>query len=100
MRFLLEANRMSRGYARIRQWLILLFRVLAIAGLVFMISRPLASGLAGPCRRRPAGHDAHPARPLAQHEAARRRERSSKLETGVEQLVHRRSRRSARRGGC
>ena len=25
MRFLLEANRMSRGYARIRQWLILRF---------------------------------------------------------------------------
>lgn len=47
MRFLLEANRMSRGYARIRQWLILLFRVLAIAGLIFMISRPLASGWLG-----------------------------------------------------
>jgi hypothetical protein len=47
MRFLLEANRMSRGYARIRQWLILLFRVLAIAALVFMISRPLATGWLG-----------------------------------------------------
>jgi hypothetical protein len=47
MRFLLEANRMSRGYARIRQWLILLFRVLAVAGLIFMISRPLASGWIG-----------------------------------------------------
>ena len=31
MKFLLEANRMSRGYARIRQWLILALRVLAIA---------------------------------------------------------------------
>jgi hypothetical protein len=47
MRFLLEANRMSRGYARLRQWLILLFRVLAIAALVFMISRPLATGWLG-----------------------------------------------------
>jgi hypothetical protein len=47
MLFLLAANRMSRGYARLRQWLILLFRTLAIAGLVFAISRPLASGWLG-----------------------------------------------------
>lgn len=47
MMFLLAANRMSRGYARIRQWLILAFRTLAIAGLVFAISRPLASGWLG-----------------------------------------------------
>lgn len=44
MMFLLAANRMSRGYARIRQWLILAMRVLAIAGLIFAISRPLISG--------------------------------------------------------
>ena len=44
MRFLLMANRMSRGYARIRQWLILLARTLAIAGLILAISRPLSSG--------------------------------------------------------
>jgi hypothetical protein len=47
MMFLLAANRMSRGYARLRQWLILLFRMLAIAGLVFAVSRPLASGWLG-----------------------------------------------------
>lgn len=47
MMFLLAANRMSRGYARLRQWLILLFRVAAIAALVFAISRPLASGWLG-----------------------------------------------------
>jgi hypothetical protein len=47
MRFLLEANRMSRGYARIRQWLILAARTLAVAGLIFAISRPLASGWLG-----------------------------------------------------
>ena len=47
IRFLLEANRMSRGYARIRRWLILLFRVLAVAALVFAVSRPLASGWLG-----------------------------------------------------
>src|SRR6056297_1522972 len=47
MMFLLTANRMSRGYARLRQWLILAFRMLAIAGLLFVISRPLASGWLG-----------------------------------------------------
>src|SRR5207248_7702095 len=43
MIFLLAANRMSRGYAKLRQWLILLFRTAAIAGLIFAISRPLRS---------------------------------------------------------
>jgi hypothetical protein len=47
MRFLLEANRMSRGYARLRQWLILAMRVLAIAALVLVIGRPLATGWLG-----------------------------------------------------
>ena len=47
MQFLLAANRMSRGYARIRQWLILAARTLAIAALIFAISRPLSSGWLG-----------------------------------------------------
>jgi hypothetical protein len=47
MIFLLAANRMSRGYAKLRQWLILLFRALAIAGLIFAVSRPLSSGWLG-----------------------------------------------------
>src|SRR5438132_12986199 len=47
MMFLLAANRMSRGYARLRQLLILLFRTLAVAGLIFAVSRPLASGWLG-----------------------------------------------------
>ena len=51
MRFLLEARRMSTGMARLRQWLILLVRMLIIAGIVMAISRPLAGlwtgGLAG-----------------------------------------------------
>jgi hypothetical protein len=47
MMFLLAANRMSRGYARLRQWLILLARMLAIAALVFAVSRPLVSGWLG-----------------------------------------------------
>ncbi len=47
MMFLLAANRMSRGYARIRQYLILTSRMLAIAGLAFVIGRPLAGGYLG-----------------------------------------------------
>jgi hypothetical protein len=47
MIFLLAANRMSRGYAKLRQLLILLFRMLAIAGLIFAVSRPLTSGWLG-----------------------------------------------------
>ncbi len=47
MMFLLAAHRMARGYSRLRQWLILLFRTLAIAGLMFAVSRPLASGWLG-----------------------------------------------------
>ncbi|HUY93111.1 MAG TPA: BatA domain-containing protein [Pirellulales bacterium] len=47
MMFLLAANRMSRGFARIRQWLILLMRVLAVACLAFVIARPLTSGWLG-----------------------------------------------------
>lgn len=47
MMFLLAAQRMARGYSRLRQWLIMLFRMLALATLVFAVSRPLASGWLG-----------------------------------------------------
>jgi hypothetical protein len=47
MMFLLQANRMNRGFAKIRQWLILAARTLAVAGLIFAVARPLASGLLG-----------------------------------------------------
>jgi Aerotolerance regulator N-terminal len=47
MMFLLAANRMSRGYARVRQWMILAFRMLVIAALAIMIGRPLAGGWLG-----------------------------------------------------
>jgi len=47
MQFLLAANRVSQGYARIRRWLILAARIAAIAALVFAISRPLSSGWLG-----------------------------------------------------
>lgn len=47
MMFLLSAHKMARGYSRLRQWLIMLCRVLAIAGLLFAVSRPLAGGWLG-----------------------------------------------------
>ncbi len=47
MMFLIEATRASRGWQRIRHFLILLFRMLAVAGLIFAISRPIAGGWLG-----------------------------------------------------
>src|SRR2546425_8143315 len=47
MMFLRSATRKSTRYARLRQFIILLFRVLAVLGLVLALSRPLAGGWAG-----------------------------------------------------
>src|SRR3954471_15586321 len=47
MMFLLAAQRMNKGFSRLRQWLILAFRVLAVAALIFVITRPLAGGWLG-----------------------------------------------------
>lgn len=47
MMFLLSATRKSTKYAKLRQWLILLFRVLAVLVLVLAVSRPLAGGWVG-----------------------------------------------------
>ncbi len=44
MQFLLAASRSSVDRARLRQFLILLFRVLAVLALVFFLARPLAGG--------------------------------------------------------
>jgi len=44
MRFLLAAKTLSRGYSRLRQWLILALRMLAVAAAVFAVSRPLSRG--------------------------------------------------------
>lgn len=47
MMFLLAAQRMNKGFSRLRQWLILAFRVLAVAALILMVTRPLAGGWLG-----------------------------------------------------
>jgi len=54
MMFLVRAQRMNKGMARLRHILILLMRTLAIGALIFAISRPLASGwLSGAAMGRP-----------------------------------------------
>ena len=45
--FLIRAKRLARGMARLRYLLILLSRMLAIAGLIFAVSRPMAGGWLG-----------------------------------------------------
>jgi len=47
MRFLQAANRSSISQAKLRQLLVLLFRVLAVAALVLFLSRPMAGGWLG-----------------------------------------------------
>lgn len=47
MMFLLAAQRMNKGLSRLRQILILALRVLALAALIFVITRPLAGGWLG-----------------------------------------------------
>lgn len=47
MMFLKSATRKSTRYARLRQFLILMFRVLAVVGLIIALGRPLAGGWMG-----------------------------------------------------
>lgn len=44
MRFLLAARKMARGFSRVRRWLILLLRTLAVAAAVVAVARPLSRG--------------------------------------------------------
>ncbi|MCK5845352.1 MAG: BatA domain-containing protein [Victivallales bacterium] len=47
MIFLLKANRNSTSMAKIRQWLVLLLRTLAVCAIVLALSRPLVGGWLG-----------------------------------------------------
>ena len=87
MMFLLAANRMSRGYARLRQWLIMAMRMAAIAGLIFAVSRPLSGGWLGLAAGGRADTtivvlDRSPSMQQVGADA-----RGSKLATGLRQLV-------------
>jgi hypothetical protein len=87
MMFLLAAHRMARGYSRLRQLLIMLFRMLAIAALLFAVARPLASGWLGLA----AGGQADTTIILLDRSPSMQQRGSgtgeSKLETGKHQLV-------------
>ncbi len=87
MMFLLAANRMSRGYARLRQWLIMAFRMAAIATLIFAVSRPLAGGWLGLT----AGGRADTTMILLDRSPSMQQvgadARGSKLQTGLRQLA-------------
>ena len=53
MMFLLSARALSRGYSRLRNWLIMALRMLAVAAVIFAVGRPLSRGwlaLAGGAR--------------------------------------------------
>ncbi len=47
MMFLINANRMNKGMARLRYLLIMLLRMAAVAAIIFAVSRPLVSGKMG-----------------------------------------------------
>jgi hypothetical protein len=87
MMFLLAARRMARGYSRLRQWLIMMARMAAIATLVFAVSRPLASGWLGVA----AGSHADTTIVLLDRSPSMQERGGagggSKLETGRSQLV-------------
>lgn len=46
-RFVRQATNMNRGSARLRHWLVLALRAAAIAAMVFVMSRPIASQIPG-----------------------------------------------------
>src|ERR1700677_1939211 len=87
MMFLLAGHRMSRGYARVRQWLIMAMRMAAIAGLIFAVSRPLSGGWLGLT----AGGRADTTIVLVDRSPSMQQvganARGSKLETGLRQMV-------------
>ena len=44
MQFLLAAKALARGYSRLRHWLIMLLRMLAVAAVILAVGRPLSRG--------------------------------------------------------
>lgn len=87
MMFLLSARALSRGYSRLRHWLIMLMRMLAVAAVIMAVSRPLSRGwlaLAGGGRPDTAVVilDRSPSMQARDREAA-----DTKLDTGRRQLA-------------
>jgi len=87
MMFLLSARALSRGYSRLRHWLIMLLRMLAVAAVIMAVGRPLSRGwlaLAGGGRPDTAVVilDRSPSMQARDREAA-----DTKLDTGRRQLA-------------
>ena len=87
MMFLLSAKALSRGYSRLRHWLIMALRMLAVAAVILAVGRPLSRGwlaLAGGGRPDSAIVllDRSPTMQARDPAAT-----ESKLETGREQLA-------------
>ena len=74
--FLLQARRMARGMARLRYLLIMLARMLAVAGLIFAVSRPMAGGWLGLTTSGAPELDGRDSRSLRQHGGRRSRHRT------------------------
>lgn len=87
MQFLLMAKRMNRGMARLKQILILTARMIAIAGLIFAVSRPLSSGWIGSI----TGGQPETILVLLDRSASMQQQRTntgqSKLQSGLEKIV-------------
>jgi len=87
MMFLLSARAMSRGYSRLRNWLIMALRMLAVAAVIFAVGRPLSRGwlaLAGGARPDTAIVILDRSPSMQQRSAAAA---DTKLDTGRRQLV-------------
>lgn len=87
MMFLLSARALSRGYSRLRHWLIMALRMLAVAAVILAVGRPLSRGwlaLAGGGRPDSAIVllDRSPSMQARDPDG-----RESKLDTGRRQLV-------------
>jgi hypothetical protein len=87
MMFLLSARAMSRGYSRLRNWLIMAMRMLAVAAVILAVGRPLSRGwlaLAGGARPDTAIVILDRSPSMQQRSAAAA---DTKLDTGRRQLV-------------
>jgi hypothetical protein len=87
MMFLLSARALSRGYSRLRNWLIMAMRMLAVAAVIFAVGRPLSRGwlaLAGGARPDTAIVILDRSPSMQQRSAAAA---DTKLDTGRRQLV-------------
>lgn len=87
MRFLIAAQHIRGGRQRLRHWLIMLSRMLAIAALIFLLARPLSSGLFGAI----AGGQAQTVLVVLDRSASMQQQSSlgglSKLESGLQTIV-------------